>query len=93
MRLSYLCLDRPDSSFALNCLSPRMKRPTTKDHEELKRLGRHLRGRPVGSIIFEPHNIASSFGSVLRRRQRWRLGETQIAFWNGGHVEVTRDQA
>ena len=34
-----------------------MKSPTTKDSEELKRVGRYLRGRPVGAIVFEPQTL------------------------------------
>ena len=43
MRVNYLSLDRPDLSVAAGSLT----RATSKDLEELKRDGRHLRGRPV----------------------------------------------
>ena len=68
MRVTYLFLDRPDLSFAAGCLAWEMKRPTTKDLEELKRVGHHLRGRRVGATVFEPTSITWSFGGVLRRR-------------------------
>ena len=41
-------------SFAAGSLARGMKSPTTKDVEEVKRVGRFLRGRPVGAIVFEP---------------------------------------
>ena len=34
-----------------------MKSLTTKDLEELKRVGRYLRGRPVGSIVIESQTL------------------------------------
>ena len=54
MRVNYLSLDRPDLSFAASTLARGMTSPTTKDLEELKRVGPYLRGRPVGAIVFEP---------------------------------------
>ena len=50
MRVNYLSLDRPDLLFAAGSLARGMKSPTTEDLEELKRVGRFLRGRPVGAI-------------------------------------------
>ena len=52
MRLDNLSLDHPDLSFAAA-----LWRPTTKDLEELKRVGRYLRVRPVGAIMFEPQIV------------------------------------
>ena len=49
MRVNYLSLDRPDLSFVECSLEQGMKIPTTKDLEELKRVGRYLRDRPVGA--------------------------------------------
>ena len=49
MRVNYLSLDRPDLSFVEGSLERGMKIPTTKDLEELKRVGRYLRERPVGA--------------------------------------------
>ena len=57
MRVNNLSLDRPDLLFAAGSLARGMKSPTTKDLEELKRVGRYLRGRPVGAIVFEPQTL------------------------------------
>ena len=65
MRVNYLSLDRSDLSFAAGSLARGMKSPTTKDLEERKRVGRYLRERPAGAILFEPQNIASRY---LRER-------------------------
>ena len=34
-----------------------MKSPTTKDLEELECVGRYLRERTVGAIVFEPQTL------------------------------------
>lgn len=57
MRINYLSLDRPDLSFAAGSLARGMKTPTTKHLEDLKRVGRYLRGRPVGTLIFEAQQL------------------------------------
>ena len=57
MRVNYLSLDRPDLSFAAGPLARGMKSPTTKDLEELKRVRRYSRGRPVLAIVFEPQTL------------------------------------
>ena len=57
MRVNFLSLDRPDLSFAAGSLARGMKSPTTKDLEELTRVGRYLRGRPVGALAFEPQTL------------------------------------
>ena len=44
VRVNNLSLDRPDLLFAAGSLARRMKSPTTEDLEELKRVGRFLRG-------------------------------------------------
>ena len=54
MRVNCLSLDRSDLSSAAGSLARGMQSPTTKNLEELKRVGRYLRGRPVGAIVFEP---------------------------------------
>ena len=54
MCVNHLFVDLSDLAFAARSLARGMKRPTTKDLEELKRVGRYLRGRPVGAIVFEP---------------------------------------
>ena len=50
VRVNYLALGRPDLILAAGPLA--MKSPTTKDLEEVKRVGRYLRGRPAGAIVF-----------------------------------------
>ena len=56
VRVNFLSLDRPDLSFAAGSLGG-MKSPTTTDLEELKCVGRHLRGRPVGAISVRTANL------------------------------------
>ena len=82
-RVNYASLDRPDLSFAAGSLPRRMKSSTAKDLEELERVWRYLRGRPVGAIV----------GGVLRCRPCWRIGNTQVPLWNGSSVEVVLDEA
>ena len=57
IRVNYLSLDRPDLSFAAGSLARGMKSHTTKDLEDLTRVGRYLRGRPVGALVFEPQTL------------------------------------
>ena len=78
MPVNLLSLDRPDLSFAAGSLARAMKSPTTKGLEELKRVGRYLRERSVGAIVFETQQFSYSFGGALRRRPCWRLGYAQI---------------
>ena len=58
MRENNLSLDRPDLSFAAGSLARGMKSPTTKDLEELTRVGRSLIERAtVGANVFEPQSL------------------------------------
>ena len=57
MRVNFMSLDRPDLSFAAGSLARWMESPTAKDLEELERVGRYLRERPVGAIVFEPQTF------------------------------------
>ena len=52
MRVNNLSLDIPDLSFAAGSLARGMESHTKKDLEELTRVGRCLRERPVGAIVF-----------------------------------------
>ena len=54
MCVNYLSLARPDLSCESGSLARGMKNLTTKDVEELKRVGSYLRARPVGAIMLEP---------------------------------------
>ena len=85
MRVNYMSLDRPDLSFAAGSLARGMKSPTTKDLEELKRVGRYLRVRPVGASVFEPQTVPGVL-EVFCDADCWRLGNAQNLFWNGSHV-------
>ena len=44
-------------SFAAGSVARGMTSPTTKDFEELKRVGRCLGGPPVGATVFEPQTL------------------------------------
>ena len=57
MHVNFSSLDSPDFSFAAGSLARGMKSTTTKYLEELKCVGRYLRGRPVGAIEFEPQTL------------------------------------
>ena len=52
-----LTLAKLDLSFAADGLAHEMQVPTTKHLEEPKSVGRHLRGRPVGEIVFEQQTL------------------------------------
>ncbi len=51
MRINYVAHDRPDFSYAAGSLARGAMSPTTKRSEELKTVGRYLRGRPVGTLV------------------------------------------
>ena len=44
-RANYLCLDRPDISFATKELMRKLSNPTTQDEIALKKLGKYLAGK------------------------------------------------
>eukprot|EP00972_Heterocapsa_arctica_P036423 5361102-Heterocapsa_arctica.AAC.1 len=52
MRISYIAKDRPDLGYASTSLSRAIKSPRESDWDNLKRVGRYLRGAPVGRILF-----------------------------------------
>ena len=52
-RANYLCLDRPDISYATKECMRRMAEPTKADMVALKRLGRYLKGRQRLVSIFK----------------------------------------
>ena len=68
------------------------KNPTTKDFEELERVGRHLRCRLIGAIRF---GMRTSPGvmEVFCDVDHPRLGITQVPIANGWRVEVTLVEA
>ena len=45
-RANYLAADRPDIQFAVKKLATSMAAPTNANWQELKRLGRYLKGKP-----------------------------------------------
>ena len=57
MRINYMAQDRPDLSYVAGSLARGMKAPTSKQWEELRRVGRYLRGHPVGALVFEPQEL------------------------------------
>ena len=79
MRINYVAQDRPDLSYVAGSLARGMKTPTSRHWEELKRVGRYLRGQPVGRLIFEPQELpgvlevfcdADHAGDLETRRSR-----------------------
>ena len=87
MCVNNLSLDRPHLSFAARSLARGMKGPTRKDLEELKRVGRYLRGRQVGAIVFEPQTLLGVMEVFGDADLAGDLGNSQVPFWNGTHVE------
>ena len=51
-RISYLSQDRPDLKFALMRVCCAMAKPTMRDMERAKRIGRHLVGKPRARCCF-----------------------------------------
>ncbi len=45
-RANYLAMDRPDIQFAVKKLATSMSSPNNRNWNELKRLGRYLKGKP-----------------------------------------------
>ena len=45
-RANYLATDRPDIQYAVKKLATSMSKPTNRNWQELKRLGRYLKGKP-----------------------------------------------
>ena len=52
-RANYLSTDRPDIPFAVKKLAASMSKPTNRNWQELKRLGRYLKGRPILIIKYD----------------------------------------
>ena len=68
MCVNYLSVDRPDLSLAAGSLARGMKSPTTKALEELTRVGRYLRGRPLEAIVFEPQTLLAGDQGTRKSR-------------------------
>ena len=49
--LSYLSQDRPSVKFASMQVCCAMAKPTTRDMERVKRIGRYLVGKPRGKVL------------------------------------------
>ena len=52
-RANYLSTDRPDIQFAVKKVATSMSNPTNKNLQELKRLGRYLKGKPRVVIKYD----------------------------------------
>ena len=61
-RANYLCLDRPDISFATKETMRRLSNPTTDDEAALKKLGKYLLGKP---------RVVSNF----KYGEEWQFGD------------------
>ena len=63
-RANYLSTDRPDIQFAVKKLATNMSSPTNRNWQELKRLGRYLKGKPRLIINYnwqDPISVLTSF--------------------------------
>jgi len=58
MRLAYLAQDRPDCAEVSKHLAQRMSAPTVHDWEQVRRLGRYLRGRPMAALRFREQALS-----------------------------------
>ena len=68
-------------------------RATTKDLEEPKRVGRYLRGRPVGAIVFEPQTLPGFLDMFCDVDHAGQLGTRKSRAGMAVMWEVTFDQA
>ena len=57
MRSAYLSQDRGDLTDSVKCLARKMTGPTEEDFQDLKRLGRFLKGKPRVVLRFEPQRM------------------------------------
>ena len=80
-RASYLSQDRSDIKFAVKELASGMAKPTTKNWEDLKKLGRYLtdKCRSVLRYSYQKYIIAFTFGrtpimQAVQRLENQRLG-------------------
>ena len=71
MRVNYLSLDRPDLSFAAGSLARGMKSVAAKVLEELIRVGRYLKERPVGAVVFEPQTLPGVLEAMQTTLETW----------------------
>ena len=92
MPVNLLSLDRPDLSFAAGSLARAMKSPTTRGLEELKRVGRYLRERSVGAIVFETQQFSYSFGGALRPQTMLETWECANPALSCSHVGIAWDR-
>ena len=62
-RANYLSIDRPDIQFAVKKLATSMSSPTNRNWQELKRLGRYLKGKPRLVIKYDWQNPIANITS------------------------------
>ena len=76
-RISYLSQDRPDLKFASMRVCCAMAKPSVRDMECVKRIGRHLVGKPGSKCWFvgdlEAHSDADWGGDRATRRSQLEL--------------------
>ena len=87
MRVNCSSLDRPDLSFAAGSLPRGMKSRQTKDLEELKRVGRYSRRRPVGATVFEPQaHLEFRYSATQTMLETWERANPVLEWQScGGH--------
>ena len=64
-----------------------MRSPTTKDFGELKRVGRYMRGRPVGAIMFKWQTVP---GVLEVFCDADLAGNLKTRIWRSGMVKDVR---
>ena len=87
-RISYLSQDRPDLKFASMQVCCAMARPTMRDMERVRRIGRFLVGRPRARCWFrwqQCDELGSVFGRRLVRRQGHREVRVGWVIMRGVH--------
>ena len=70
-RIRYLSQDRPDLKLASMQVCCAMAKPSVRDMERVKRIGRYLAGKPRALRLFRWPK-AGEFGGVFGRRLGWR---------------------
>ena len=93
MRASFLSQDRADLGEAVKSLAQHMARPTASSMEDLKRLGRYLKGRPSVAIRYDeqdmPHEIRISVDSDHAGDRSTRKSTTGMVQRLGSHTIKT----
>ena len=85
-RANYLSMDRPDIQYAVKKLATSMSEPCNKTWNELKRLGRYLKGKPMLVIKYdwqEPTDLRTSYSD-----RDWAGDRKSRKSTSGGIIQI-----